>query len=75
MCRNIGVLYNFNPPATDQKIEASAIQFVRKISGFTRPSKGVNLPAQRAGHLTAKIKKDRAAEDLLSPHDDIGYTF
>jgi len=39
MCRNIKTLHNFQPPATDEEIRASAIQFVRKLSGFTRPSK------------------------------------
>jgi hypothetical protein len=39
MCRNIKTLHNFNPPATDEEIRASALQFVRKLSGFTRPSK------------------------------------
>jgi len=39
MCRNIKTLYNFDPPATDEEIQASAIQFVRKLSGFTRPSR------------------------------------
>ena len=39
MCRNIKTLFNFEPPATDAEIEASALQFVRKISGSTRPSK------------------------------------
>ena len=39
MCRNIKPLFNFDPPATDEEIRASALQFVRKISGFTRPSK------------------------------------
>jgi len=39
MCRNIKTLHNFKPPATDQEIRASAIQFVRKLSGFTKPSK------------------------------------
>jgi hypothetical protein len=39
MCRNIRTLYNFEPPATDDEVEASALQFVRKISGFTKPSK------------------------------------
>ena len=39
MCRNIRNLYNFEPPATDEEIRASAEQFVRKISGFTKPSK------------------------------------
>ena len=39
MCRNIRTLHNFQPPATDAEIEASSIQFVRKLSGFTKPSK------------------------------------
>jgi hypothetical protein len=38
MCRNIRPLFNFAPPATDAEIEAAALQFVRKISGFTKPS-------------------------------------
>ena len=38
MCRNIRVLYNFSPPATDDEIYAAALQFVRKISGFAKPS-------------------------------------
>jgi hypothetical protein len=44
MCRNIRTLHNFKPPATEEEIRASAIQFVRKLSGFTRPSKA-NEPA------------------------------
>ena len=39
MCRNIKTLYNFDPPATDNEIRASALQFVRKLSGFNAPSK------------------------------------
>ena len=39
MCRNIKTLFNFEPPATDEEIRASALQFVRKISGTTKPSK------------------------------------
>jgi hypothetical protein len=39
MCRNIRTLHNFEPPATTEEIEASALQYVRKISGFTKPSK------------------------------------
>lgn len=39
MCRNIRTLYNFEPPATDEEIRASALQFVRKVSGYTKPSK------------------------------------
>jgi hypothetical protein len=38
MCRNIRTLFNFEPPATDEEIRASALQFVRKLSGFTQPS-------------------------------------
>jgi hypothetical protein len=44
MCRNIKTLHNFEPPATDDEIRASALQFVRKLSGFTKPSKA-NEPA------------------------------
>jgi hypothetical protein len=39
MCRNIKTLFNFDPPASDEEIRASALQFVRKLSGFTAPSK------------------------------------
>jgi hypothetical protein len=39
MCRNIKTLHNFEPPATDEEISASSLQFVRKLSGFARPSK------------------------------------
>jgi hypothetical protein len=39
MCRNIRTLYNFEPPATDDEVRAAALQYVRKISGFTKPSR------------------------------------
>ncbi|MXY05570.1 MAG: DUF2277 domain-containing protein, partial [Gammaproteobacteria bacterium] len=39
MCRNIKTLYNFEPPATDEEVRASALQFVRKLSGFNKPSR------------------------------------
>ncbi|WP_159883228.1 DUF2277 domain-containing protein [Paenibacillus puerhi] len=39
MCRNIKTLFNFDPPATDEEIEAASLQFVRKLTGFTEPSK------------------------------------
>ena len=39
MCRNIRTLYNFEPPATEEEVHAAALQFVRKISGFNKPSK------------------------------------
>lgn len=48
MCRNIRTLFNFEPPATDQEIRASALQFVRKLSGFARPSKANEAAFQRA---------------------------
>ena len=44
MCRNIRVLFNFDPPATDEEIKAASLQFVRKLSGFTKPSQA-NEPA------------------------------
>lgn len=60
MCRNIKTLYNFSPPATESEIRASALQFVRKISGFTHPSKANEEAFNRAVDLVAK-----AAEELI----------
>ena len=60
MCRNIKTLYNFKPPASDEEIRASALQFVRKLSGFTRPSKANQLAFDRAVEEVT-----RAAQDLL----------
>src|SRR5579883_1426082 len=48
MCRNIRTLYNFEPPATEDEIRASALQFVRKLSGFARPSQANRLAFDRA---------------------------
>lgn len=48
MCRNIRPLFNFEPPATDDEIRASALQFVRKISGYTRPSQANEEAFDRA---------------------------
>ncbi len=48
MCRNIKTLHNFKPPATEQEIRASSLQFVRKLSGFTRPSNANELAFSRA---------------------------
>jgi hypothetical protein len=48
MCRNIKTLYNFQPPATDDEIRASALQFVRKLSGFNTPSKANEAAFNRA---------------------------
>ena len=48
MCRNIRTLFNFEPPATHEEIHASALQFVRKLSGFTHPSKANEVAFNRA---------------------------
>jgi hypothetical protein len=48
MCRNIKTLFNFDPPATDDEIAASARQFVRKLSGFTHPSKANEMVFEQA---------------------------
>jgi hypothetical protein len=48
MCRNIRTLFNFEPPATDEEVRASALQFVRKLSGFTHPSKANEEAFNRA---------------------------
>jgi hypothetical protein len=48
MCRNIRTLFNFDPPASDEEIRASALQFVRKLSGFTHPSKANEAAFNRA---------------------------
>lgn len=50
MCRNIKVLHNFEPPATDDEIHASALQFVRKLSGTNKPSKANEEAFNRAVH-------------------------
>ena len=61
MCRNIKTLHNFKPPATAEEIHASALQFVRKLSGFTRPSKANQAAFDRAVGEVAK-----AAQALLN---------
>jgi hypothetical protein len=48
MCRNIRTLFNFEPPATEDEIRASALQFVRKLSGYTHPSKANEAAFERA---------------------------
>jgi hypothetical protein len=48
MCRNIHVLFNFEPPATDDEVRAAALQYVRKISGFTKPSQANAEAFERA---------------------------
>jgi hypothetical protein len=75
MCRNIRTLHNFDPPATDEEIRAAAEQYVRKISGFSKPSRAnehafaeaIDAVAQASSQLLAKLStsappKDREVE-------------
>jgi hypothetical protein len=55
MCRNIRNLHNFEPPATDEEIHASALQYVRKISGFTKPSQANAEAFERAVDAVTEI--------------------
>ena len=55
MCRNIRTLYNFEPHATDEEVRASAVQYVRKISGFTKPSQANAEAFERAVDAVASI--------------------
>jgi len=61
MCRNIRTLYNFEPPATDDEVEAAALQYVRKISGFTRPSRANEEAFARAVAAVAEISRELLA--------------
>ncbi len=60
MCRNIKTLFNFNPPVTPDEIHAASLQFVRKVSGFSKPSQ-----ANEAAFLRAVEEVARAADVLL----------
>jgi hypothetical protein len=60
MCRSIRTLHNFEPPATEEEVRAAALQFVRKVSGFTRPSKANAAAFDRAVDAVAQ-----AAQELL----------
>ena len=61
MCRNIKTLFNFDPPVTEEEIRAASLQFVRKISGFTKPSK-----ANEAAFLAAVNEVSSVSMQLLS---------
>jgi hypothetical protein len=71
MCRNIKTLHNFEPPATDEEISASSLQFVRKLSGFARPSKAneqafnlaVEQVTQAARTLLASLSSNAPPRD------------
>lgn len=57
MCRNIKTLFNFDPPVTHEEIEAASLQFVRKLSGFTKPSKANEEAFARAIAATTEVAK------------------
>ena len=71
MCRNIRTLHNFSPPATEDEVRASALQFVRKLSGFTKPSKAneeafnaaVDEVTHAARHLLDSLVTNAPARD------------
>jgi hypothetical protein len=62
MCRNIRTLYNSEPPATEDEIQAAALQYVRKISGFTKPSRANAAAFERAVEAVAAISRDLLGE-------------
>ena len=71
MCRNIKTLHNFDPPATSEEVRAAALQYVRKVSGSTKPSKANEAVFMRAvddiAHLTAHLLEDLVT--AASPRD------
>jgi hypothetical protein len=65
MCRNIRTLFNFDPPATDEEIRAASLQFVRKLSGFTKPSQVNQAAFDRAIDETADVAR-RLIDSLVT---------
>jgi hypothetical protein len=59
MCRNIRTLFNFEPPATEEEIRASALQFVRKLSGFNKPSQANAAPSCAQPHRGRALQSGR----------------
>ena len=72
MCRNIKTLHNFAPPATDDEIRASSLQFVRKLSGFTRPSKANEVAFARAvDQVTNDVEGTKGVRPFHAPRPQI----
>ncbi len=71
MCRSIHTLYNFEPPATDEEVRAAALQYVRKISGFNKPSKANEEAFERAVDAVAAASMEllRALSTSAPPKD------
>ncbi len=65
MCRNIKTLFNFDPPATDEEIHAASLQFVRKLSGYTKPSQANEEAFDRAVEETAEVAR-RLIDSLVT---------
>jgi hypothetical protein len=65
MCRNIRTLYNFEPPATEEEVSSAALQYVRKISGFTKPSTANAEAFERAVDAVAEISQ-RLLDELVT---------
>jgi hypothetical protein len=71
MCRNIRTLFNFEPPATEEEIRASALQFVRKLSGFARPSRANEAAFNQAvEEVTDVARRLLASLETASPARD-----
>jgi hypothetical protein len=66
MCRNIQTLYNFDPPATEEEVRAAALQYVRKISGFTKPSRANEEAFERAVDAVAAASEQLLGELVTS---------
>jgi hypothetical protein len=65
MCRNIRVLYNFDPPTSSEEVQAAALQYVRKVSGMTKPSQANQAVFDRAVHEIAHLTQ-HLLEDLVT---------
>ena len=66
MCRNIHTLYNFEPPATEQEVRDAALQYVRKVSGFTKPSQANEVAFERAVDAVAAATAQLIGELVTS---------
>jgi len=71
MCRNIKTLYNFDPPASDEEVSAAALQYVRKISGFNKPSRANTEAFEHAIEAVAAVSRELldALETNAPPKD------
>jgi hypothetical protein len=71
MCRNIKILFNFDPPATEEEVRNSSLQYVRKLSGYNRPSKANELEFNRAVDEVAAATQ-KLLDSLITdaPHKD-----